>query len=232
MQFQNLAISFSGSDGTCAVKLAYCFSWRHFVRNHQRFILAAVAVLASLPAGCRIETSEQKGGENVKIATLFGGMQVKTDQASVEQGLGLPVYPGAEMVTKHDKDNGSADVNLSFGRFQLRVKAASYRTPDAPDKVQQFYKDALKRYGVVIQCSNSQPVGTPAITDEGLTCGHAKTTVNVVDDVSGKTELKAGSRQHQHIVAVNPQPSGTEFNVIALDLPESITVDDGDGQQQ
>ena len=75
-------------------------------------------------------------------------------------GLGLPVYPGAELVKK-DKNNGAADVNMSFGSFQLRVKAASYRTQDSPDQVTAFYRKALGRYGDVIQCQNDKPVGTP-----------------------------------------------------------------------
>ena len=65
----------------------------------------------------------------MKVATPFGGVKVKTNDEGGVEGIGLPVYPGAELVKKKDKDNGSADVNLSFGRFQLRVKAASYRTP-------------------------------------------------------------------------------------------------------
>jgi hypothetical protein len=195
-------------------------------------VLSAVVTGMTMIGGCRIDSSKQGDHENVKIATPFGGVQVKTNDASVEQGLGLPVYPGAELVKK-DKDKGSADVNLSFGKFQLRVKAASYRTPDSPDKVQAFYRNALKRYGTVIQCSHNKPIGTPNVTEEGLTCdnGHGKPQVNVDSDTSGKTELKAGSKQHQHIVAIDPEGSGTKFGVVALDLPGNITVGEDDNRQ-
>jgi hypothetical protein len=195
-------------------------------------VLSAVVTGMTMIGGCRIDSSKQGDHENVKIATPFGGVQVKTNDASVEQGLGLPVYPGAELVKK-DKDKGSADVNLSFGKFQLRVKAASYRTPDSPDKVQAFYRNALKRYGTVIQCSHNKPIGTPTVTEEGLTCdnGHGKPQVNVDSDTSGKTELKAGSKQHQHIVAIDPEGSGTKFGVVALDLPGNITVGEDDNRQ-
>ncbi len=181
--------------------------------------------------GCRFNSSRQGDSDNVKIATPFGGLQVKTNDSAVEDGLGLPIYPGAELVKK-DKNNGAADVNLSFGKFHLRVKAASYRTPDAPDKVQAFYRDALKRFGTVIQCSNDKPVGTPTRTEEGLTCDddHGKTKVNVNSDTSGKMELKTGSKQHQHIVAIDPEGSGTKFGVVALDLPGNITVDEDNRQ--
>jgi hypothetical protein len=199
---------------------------------HQRVALATVVIGAMTIAGCRFDSSKHGDNQNVRIATPFGGMQVKTNDASVEQGLGLPIYPGAELVKKKDKDSGSADVNLSFGKFQLRVKAASYRTPDSPDKVHDFYMNALKRYGTVIQCSNNKPVGTPATTDEGLTCdSHGKDHANVDSNSSGKVELKAGSKQHQHIVAIDPEGSGTKFGVVALDLPGNITVVDDDNRQ-
>jgi hypothetical protein len=162
---------------------------------------AAVIVGTAMMSGCRIDSHKDGDKENVKIATPFGGLQVKTNDSVVE-GIGLPIYPGAELVKKKDKDSGAADVNLSFGSFQLRVKAASYRTTDGPDKLAAFYREALKRYGDVIQCSKDKPVGAPTRTAEGLTCNedhdsHAK----VNDDMSGKMELKAGSKQHQHIVA-------------------------------
>ena len=80
----------------------------------------------------------------------------------------------ARMLVKKDKNNGAADVNMSFGSFQLRVKAASYRTPDSPDQVTAFYRKALGRYGDVIQCQNDKPVGTPTSTAEGLTCDNEK----------------------------------------------------------
>ena len=46
------------------------------------------------------------------------------------------------------------------------------------------------------------------------------------DDESGKMELKAGSKQHQHIVAVDPEGSGTKFGIVALDLPGRISIGD------
>jgi len=197
----------------------------------RRTAAIAVALGAMTMTGCRIDSHKDGDNDNVKIATPFGGMQVKTNDAAVQSGLGLPIYPGAELVKKKDKDNGSADVNLSFGGFQLRVKAASYRSADSPDKLTAFYRQALSRYGDVIQCSNNKPVGTLTRTSEGLTCDNNKENhVTVNEDLSGKTELKAGSKQHQHIVAIDPEGNGTKFGLVALDLPGHLSVDGGDSQ--
>jgi hypothetical protein len=197
------------------------------MRNNQFAAMAIMISATALISGCRIESDKKNGNDNVKIATPFGGMTVKTNDAVVD-GLGLPIYPGAELVKK-DKNNGAADVNMSFGSFQLRVKAASYRTQDGPEQVTAFYRKALGRYGDVIQCQHDKPVGTPTQTTEGLTCDNEKQNhVYVNDDESGKMELKAGSKQHQHIVAIDPEGNGTKFGLVALDLPGHISFGTGD----
>jgi hypothetical protein len=204
--------------------------WRRTMRAKN---VAAVVMIAAigLVSGCRIESNKKDGNDNVKIATPFGGMTVKTNDEAVVEGLGLPVYPGATLVKK-DKNNGAADVNMSFGSFQLRVKAASYRTSDSPDQVSAFYKKALGRYGDVVECQNNKPVGSPTHTTEGLGCDNEKDNhVYVNDDESGKMEFKAGSKQHQHIVAIDPEGDGTKFGIVALDLPGRLTMGDNDGKQ-
>jgi hypothetical protein len=201
------------------------------MRTNQAAVVAVLIGATMLMSGCRIESDKSNGNDNVKIATPFGGMTVKTNDDAVVEGLGLPVYPGAVLVKK-DKNNGAADVNMSFGSFQLRVKAASYRTQDTPDQVTAFYRKALGRYGDVIQCQNDKPVSTPTHTAEGLTCDNEKENhVYVNDDESGKMELKAGSKQHQHIVAVDPEGSGTKIGLVALDLPGHLSFGDKDDKQ-
>lgn len=196
------------------------------MRKTQVTIVAAILATTVAMSGCRIESDKKNGNDNVKIATPFGGMTVKTNDDVVAEGLGLPVYPGATLVKK-DKNNGAADVNMSFGSFQLRVKAASYRTADGPDQVTAFYRKALGRYGDVIQCQNDKAVGAVSRTAEGLTCDNEKENhVYVNDDESGKMELKAGSKLHQHIVAIDPEGNGTKFGLVSLDLPGHFSFGD------
>jgi hypothetical protein len=211
-------------------RIVFVTMWRRKMRDNKTVVVAIIITALGMITGCRIESDKKNGNENVKIATPFGGMTVKTNDAAVVDGLGLPVYPGAELVKK-DKNNGAADVNMSFGSFQLRVKAASYRTQDSPDQVTAFYRKALGRYGDVVQCQNDKPVGSPTRTAEGLTCDNEKNNhVYVNDDESGKTELKAGSKQHQHIVAIDPEGHGTKFGLVALDLPGHLSFGDKDDQ--
>lgn len=208
--------------------------------------LVLISVLPSaLFLGCRVESkkSDSGNGENVKIATPFGGMSVRTDDAAVVQSTGLQTYPGAVPYKKKDKNDhndSAADVNMSFGGFQLRVKAISFTTPDTPDQVLAFYKKGLGRFGTVIQCKDHHPVGTPEKTPDGLTCSDDEKDnhVHVNDYEAGKIELKAGSKQHQHIVSIDPEGNGTKFALVALDLPGHFSFGDkedndkgGEGKQ-
>ncbi len=194
--------------------------------------LVVSLALAAGMAGCRIETEKGPNGEDkkVQIDTPFGGIHVNTDQTTAAD-LGLPVYPGATQV-KGDGEHKSADVHMGFGEWQLRVKAVSYQTPDAEDKVTAFYKKALGRYGNVITCQDNAPVGTPTTTTEGLTCAEDGKHNNVHIDQGdyhfgkGGLELKAGSKHHQHIVGFeSPKNNQTRFALVALDLPAEIESD-------
>ncbi len=194
--------------------------------------LAVSLALAAGLAGCRIHTEKGANGEDkkVQIDTPFGGIHVNTDQTTAAD-LGLPVYPGATAV-KGDDNHKSADVQLGFGEWQLRVKAVSYQTPDSQDKVTAFYKKALGRFGNVITCQGNSPVGTPAMTTEGLTCSDDGKHDNVKIDQgdyhfgNGNLELKAGSKRHQHIVGFeSPKYNQTRFALVALDLPAAVDSD-------
>lgn len=204
-------------------------------RTRSAIALALGLVLAAGMAGCRIQTEKGANGQDkkVQVDTPFGGIHVNTDQTTATD-LGLPVYPGATVV-KGDDDHKSADVHVGFGEWELRVRAVSYQTSDSEDKVTAFYKKALGRYGNVITCKDKAPVGTPAITSEGLGCTDDNSNGNVKVDTGnynfgkGDLELKAGSKRHQHIVGFeNPKDSQTRFALVALDLP--AVVDSGAGK--
>jgi hypothetical protein len=185
-------------------------------------VLSAVAILA-LVAGCRIQVDKSKDGQdkNVKIDTPLGGLHVRAGDTSAAD-VGLPAYPGAEIVPDKDGDK-SADVHFGFGEWQFRVKAVHYETNVPQESVVTFYRKAMGRYGVVIQCQGDQSVGSPTVTREGLSCSDDKgnSHVHVSDDSS--LSLRAGSRHHQHIFALDKNHAGgTRFSLVELQLPEGI----------
>jgi hypothetical protein len=195
----------------------------------QRHASILTSALLLLPlAGCMVQSRKSANGDDVNIQTPLGGMSVKTDNASVQGKLGLPLYPGAILETKKGNDKSSADVDMNFGAFHLRVLAMGFTSTDDPTKVSNFYRKALSQYSDVIACHNKQPVGTPVRTGLGLTCAddnkvHAGSTES---DDTDETELKAGSPSRQHIVSFKAKDGGTRFGLVSLELPRG---DDGKG---
>jgi hypothetical protein len=198
--------------------------------------LSLLAVVLSGATGCKVQVDKSGDGEgdNVKIATPFGGISVNKDQTSPAE-LGLPAYPGSVLETAGD-GNHSAKVDLGFGSWKLKVKVAHYSTADNRDQVLNFYRKALSEYGGVIECAGEKPVGLPVRTGEGLTCDHSGQSERSDFDHgfphsqshSGDLELKAGSPRHQHIVVLHGGgASATHFSLIALDLPRGF-----DNEQQ
>ena len=183
-----------------------------------------------LTVGCHVSVDKNGDGKdkNVKIDTPLGGLHVRSDN-TVAADIGLPAYPGANVAPDHDGDK-SADVHIGFGDFQIRVKVVNYQTTDPQDKVLDYYQKAMGRYGDVIRCQGSQAVGTATSTKEGLTCsedhGSPHFQVSGHDDWGGGLTLRAGSRHHQHIVAIkNSSGPGTRFALVELELPSAIDND-------
>jgi hypothetical protein len=210
------------------------------LKSQRNLRLGATLVVLALVAsttGCRVHVEKGANGEdkNVQVDTPFGGVHVNTDQTTAAD-LGLPVYPGAQVVTDNDKEK-SADIRMGFGEWQMRIKVVNYSTPDSEDKVTAFYKKALTRYGDVVACQDNTPVGEPTKTSEGLTCdekhgsnlqvNHEGTSYGYHSGSNG-FELKAGSERHQHIVGFQSSaPGNTRFALVALDLPQGT---DGSGK--
>jgi hypothetical protein len=186
-------------------------------------ILCMLVLTAGLAiTGCKVSNSGSSNNKDVKIETPLGGMNVKTNDAANLDSIGLAVYPGSTRV-KDDKDS-SADVDMHFGNFRLRVKAAGFRTTDSPDKVKAYYLKELGKFGDVIECQSHHAVGKLGRTSEGLGCddSEAKTKVHVngMGDPSN-IQLKAGSKLHQHVVYIENQSAGTKYGLVALDLPKT-----------
>ena len=193
---------------------------------HLRLVVATALILPL--AGCLVETKKDANGKErkVDIQTPLGGMTVKTDNAAVQAKLGLPVYPGAVPEQKKDNDESSADVNMNFGPFHLRVLAQGFTSTDSQDKVRAFYKKALSQYGDVIECQGKHPVnGSAARTAQGLTCdndSHVSTSDDNKKSIKfdgNEIELKAGSKSRQHIVGYEAKDGVTRFGLVALELP-------------
>jgi len=172
--------------------------------------LALGLVVVALSA-CSINVKKQKNGEDkqVDISTPVGGIHVNNDVNP--QDVGIAIYPGARLKEKDfNGNNKSANVNISGFGYGLKVVALEYESDDSPAKVVDYYKDQLKKYGDVLVChTNHLDVNADMKDmDKGsnqLTCEGAA-GVNV--------ELKVGTKENQHIVAVEPEGKGSSFSLV------------------
>ena len=187
--------------------------------NAPRLLLFSAACFLLL-TGCHVSTHEHENGKKVDIGTPFGSLHVNTKDNGEVAGLGITPYPGAVPYKSHDNDTDAADVNMSFGSFHLGVRAASYKSSDGQDAIVSFYKKDLGRYGEVLECRHDQPVGQPTRTSQGLTCSEDGHSHHSRFHSGSGLELRAGSPQHQHIVALEDKDGGTKIALVALDLPE------------
>lgn len=173
-------------------------------------LFLGLAVL--LFAGCTVHQSGSKeaGDEQVDIKTPFGSLKVDT-QADVAD-TGLPVFPGATRVTKPGHDHDSANVNISSDMFGVKVAVVQFQTDQPPQKVLDFYKDKLKSYGSILECPDSKYV---SIEREHSKAGDAPVTCG--KEHGDAMELKVGTKERQHIVAVKPSGPGSEFSLVYVE---------------
>ena len=183
--------------------------------------LISLFVLSTALTGCSIHESGSGKNKDVDIKTPIGSLAVRTSKVDVKE-VGLSPYPGAVEVTERDNDNNKANVNLSFPGMGLKVVALKYHSDDAPDKVLAFYKNDLKKFGNVLQCTGTQvtvvnPMKHDDKESDELACGDDARKAGVSVRTDAGTELKAGSKNRQHIVHVQPDGTGAKFELVYVE---------------
>ena len=177
--------------------------------------LAPAALLAAfvvLPA-CSINVKDKKAGDGesrVDIKTPMGDIHVNEQPDIRETGLSL--YPGAKPAQKEDSDDKkSANVNISGPGFALKVVAAEFTSEDSSEKVIAYYDKELQKFGKVVQCHGQWSGGHVGnVTGKGS----AKPVTCASGDTGSSVELKVGTEDNQHIVAVDREGNRTKFALV------------------
>ena len=170
-----------------------------------RYLLPALA-LAGIASLTVIAQDSDSHDKNLDIRSSVGDLHVGKDADA--RKAGLPLYPGAQF--QSDKEN-SDQANLSLLTDALGVKlvVAKYQSDDAPAKVLDFYRDKLKKYGKVVECHTEKHGGDIDVDNDENDKDSKKTKELKCDENSGPvTELKVGTEDDQHIVAVEPREAG------------------------
>jgi hypothetical protein len=182
--------------------------------NRLRFFAAFASLAVLLPlSGCTISTHESKGqsgkNDNVDIRTPAGSLSVHSGDVDAKD-TGLTVYPGAKVKPNANDKDENANVNLSMFGFGVKVVAVKFDSSDSSDKVMDFYRKELGKYGNVVQCDTNDSgfnYHKHRAGDDPVTCDH--------DNPGHRTqELKAGTQNNQHVVAVTPHGNSCEFALV------------------
>jgi hypothetical protein len=181
-------------------------------------LLAALAVsgLSLGLAACGINVKEKdngKGDKDVTIESPVANLHVGKDVKGADTGIA--VYPGAKLVEKDEGGGDRANVNISTPFFGLKLVVVKYASDDPPQKLVDFYSSDLKRYGKILQCHKS---GSDADWHVGIDShdkpGHSDQLTCSGDDKGDTVELKVGSNNNAHVVAITPKGKGAEFALV------------------
>jgi hypothetical protein len=174
-----------------------------------RYIVNAIAVALLFSASLLAQDSDSKD-KNFDVRSSVGDLHIGADADA--RKAGLPLYPGAVPAKSKDKDGDSDKVNLGLltEAFGIKLIVAKYDSDDAPDKVIDFYRDKLKKYGKVLECHTKEHGGDVHNDSDDSKDSDAKNKpLKCEGDNSGPvTELKVGTEDNEHIVSVELREGG------------------------
>jgi hypothetical protein len=181
-------------------------------QSKKLFALVFGVLLLFTLCACSIHEQKEEGGnKKVDIKVPFVDIHVGTDTDAKDTGLSA--YPGARPKEDSDSDKHRANISIGGDDFGLKVVAASFTTDDPPEKVIDFYRKDLKKYGNVLEC----PKGISENKHHGDDDGELKCS-NDGKEEPGKLDLAVGIPEKQRIVSVKPNGKGSEFALVYVQV--------------
>jgi hypothetical protein len=172
-----------------------------------RHLTLALALLAALPLLVLAQQSAPQSDSQDKpfdVRSSLGDMHVGKDADAGKQGL--PLYPGAR--PKQEKNNDPLNFGILTESFGLKLMVAKYESDDAPAKIVDFYRGKLKKFGKVIECHSQKHGGDGGGHDDKDSKDSKDKELKCDEDSGPVVELKVGTEDNQHVVAIEPSDSG------------------------
>jgi hypothetical protein len=162
-----------------------------------------VLVSLTLPIFAQ-DSGNQNKNKNVDITSPVGDLHLGADADA--RKAGLPLYPGARL--KSDDENKSqANLSVLTEAFGMKLVVVHYDSDDAPAKIVDFYRDKLKKYGKVLECHSQKHGGDVDVRDDDKDDKDSK-ELKCEENSGPVTELKVGTQNNQHVVAIEPRDAG------------------------
>jgi hypothetical protein len=160
--------------------------------------MAFVAVSVVNAGGPRAAQEQDKDSAGI----VFG------KQATPKE-VGLPVYPGARLHKDEKDDSASVHMGIWGSTFGFKLAVMKMESNDAPERIAEFYKKALAKYGTVLNCSDGSQKNDGKGSNK-LQCDDDKPE-------KGGMVFKAGTKEKQHVVAVQANGQGSLFQLVYVE---------------
>ncbi len=181
--------------------------------TRKRYGLCAALFFMLLAAALPIAAQDQKGSKSQQSASDSDNDSIgfNLGKNASAKDVGLPIYPGSRRHKDDANDSSGLNMGLWGGSTGFKLFVMKMETSDAPDKVAAFYRKALAKYGTVLDCSSGS-AATAASPDgeknsKKLTCEDEKPK-------PGEISLKAGSKNKEHAVGIQPNGAGAVFQLV------------------
>jgi hypothetical protein len=181
-------------------------------------LLAAAIAIAPPPA--RAQNQSQPDQNKSDDGNISAGFNLGKDANAKD--VGLPLYPGAHRHKDTNDDSSALNMGLWGGQSGFKMALIKMESTDSPEKIAAFYRKALARYGKVVTCpADAAPADAKNPPDAALNCDSDQSDHHEKNE----TELKAGTKEKQHIVGIKPEGNLTTFTLIYI---ETKGLDDKD----
>jgi hypothetical protein len=176
-----------------------------------RLILTVALGIAMMIPRLAAQAQKPDSGEDkhLDIRSSVGDLHMGNDADA--RKAGLPLYPGARL-RQDDENDSTVNLGLLTEAFGVKLVIAKYDSDDAPGKVIGYYREHLKKYGKVLECHTSEHGGDAhaEVNDDQ----HSKGLKCEGDNTGAVTELKVGTEDNQHVVAIEPRDGGSTFSLV------------------
>jgi hypothetical protein len=177
------------------------------------FRMTAIAAFATLVFSLPSAAQNSDKDKNLDIRSPIADLHVGKDADA--QKAGLPLYPSARPQQKDNDDHDAVNMALLTEKLGMKLIVAKYQTDDPSEKVLAFYREKMKKYGKVLECHGTEnKTGVHSDDDQ-----EQSRELKCEGDNSGPVrELKVGTEDNQHIVAIEDPKSGkgTTFVLVYL----------------
>ena len=205
------SVSFSETRGGGGVKYRNMGQRQERISHIGLRIALTLALCGVLGHSDYFLNAQEKGSINVSVQGKDGSDAglILSAQATAKE-VGLPMYPGARPHKDEAKDSPAAQFGLWGNTFGFKLVLLKLESNDAPEKIAAFYQKALAKYGTVLNCSD------PSQKKNGKDKAGSSNQLDCGDDKPEKGGLvfKAGTKEKQHIVGIQPNGQGTIFQLV------------------